>query len=83
MLVEGLIDVHHLRARGYPTVVAAGSARVSASALTRLDRHGVEAVVLAFDNDTAGRDGLARAIEDVSRARTGAGASDRRAEAVR
>jgi DNA primase len=69
VLVEGLIDVHHLRGHGYPTVVAAGSARVSASALTRLDRHGVEAVVLAFDNDAAGRDGIARAIEDVSGAR--------------
>jgi DNA primase len=29
----------------------------------------VEAVVVAFDNDSAGRDGMARAIEDVSRAR--------------
>ena len=69
VLVEGLIDVHHLRGRGYPTVVAAGSARVSASTITRLDRYGDEPVVVAFDNDTAGRDGIARAVEDVSRAR--------------
>jgi DNA primase len=69
VLVEGLIDVHHLRGCGYPTVVAAGSARVSSSALTRLGRHGVETVVVAFDNDPAGRDGIARAVEDVSRAR--------------
>jgi DNA primase len=69
VLVEGLIDVHHLRGHGYLTVIAAGSARVSASALTRLDRHGVEAVMVAFDNDGAGRDGMARAIEDVSRTR--------------
>jgi DNA primase len=69
VLVEGLIDVHHLRGHGYPSVVAAGSAHVSASALTRLERHGVETVVVAFDNDTAGRDGAARAVEDVSRAR--------------
>jgi DNA primase len=68
VLVEGLMDVHHLRGHGYPPVVAAGSARVSAPAIIRLDRHGVEAVVVAFDNDTAGRDGIARAIEDVSRA---------------
>jgi DNA primase len=68
VLVEGLIDVHHLRVHGYPTVVAAGGARVSASALTGLDRHGVESVVVAFDNDEAGRAGTARAVVDVSRA---------------
>jgi DNA primase len=69
VLVEGLIDVHQLRGRGYTTVVAAGTARISASAITQLDRHGVEDVVVAFDNDSAGRDGMARAIEDISRAR--------------
>jgi DNA primase len=71
VLVEGLIDVHHLRVHGYPTAVAAGSAGVSASALTRLARHGVESVVVAFDNDVAGRDGIARAIDDISRASRG------------
>jgi DNA primase len=68
VLVEGLIDVHHLRAHGYLAVAAAGGARVRASSLTPLGRHGVESLVLAFDNDLAGRDGVARAIEDVSRA---------------
>ncbi len=68
VLVEGLIDVHHLRAHGYPNIAAVGGARVSASALTRLGRHGIESVVLAFDSDAAGRDGAARAVTDVSRA---------------
>jgi DNA primase len=68
VLVEGLIDVHHLRAHGYPNIAAVGGARVPASMLTRLGPHGVESVVLAFDNDAAGRDGVARAATDVSRA---------------
>ncbi len=69
VLVEGLIDVHHLQAKGYPTVAAVGGARVQSSAVVRLRRLGFDSVVLAFDNDPSGRDGLARAIEDVSRAR--------------
>ena len=44
---------------------------------------GIESVVLAFDNDAAGRDGAARAVRDVSRADQRAGASRRRAEAAR
>src|SRR5262249_25496409 len=68
VLVEGLIDVHNLRAHGYPNIAASGGARLSASMLTRLGSQGIESVVLAFDNDAAGRDGIARAVRDVSRA---------------
>lgn len=68
VLVEGLIDVHHLRAHGYPNIAAVGGARLSASMLTRLGPQGIESVALAFDNDPAGRDGVARAVKDVSRA---------------
>jgi Toprim domain len=70
VLVEGLIDVHHLRARGYPAAAAVGGARVSPSTVVRLHRYGIESVVLAFDNDPAGRDGTTRAIGDVSRAKS-------------
>ena len=69
VLVEGLVDVHQLHARGYPTVAAIGGARVQSSAVVHLRRLGFDSVVLALDNDPSGRDGLARAIEDVSRAR--------------
>jgi DNA primase len=68
VLVEGLIDVHHLRAHGYRNIAAAGGARLSASMLTRLGPQGIESVVFAFDNDAAGREGVARAVNDVSRA---------------
>src|SRR5262249_55409567 len=68
VLVEGLIDVHHLRAHGYLNIAAAGGARLSGSMLTRLGPQGIESVVLAFDNDAAGRDGVARVVRDVSRA---------------
>jgi DNA primase len=68
VIVEGLIDVHHLRSRGYSTVAAIGGARVQPSTVIRLGRFGFDSVVLAFDNDAAGRDGLARAVEYVSRA---------------
>jgi DNA primase len=66
-LVEGLIDVHHLRSRGFPSVAAIGGARVQPEALRRFGRLGIGSVVLALDNDSAGRDGTARAIERITR----------------
>jgi DNA primase len=66
-LVEGLIDVHHLRARGFPAVAAIGGARVQPESFRRLGALGVDSVVLAFDNDGAGREGLARAVERICR----------------
>ncbi len=69
VLVEGLLDVHHLQAKGFPNVAAAGGARLQAGAITRLQRLGFESVVLAFDNDAPGREGTARAVEGVSRAK--------------
>ncbi len=73
VLVEGLIDVHQLRAQGFATVAAMGGARLQTSAVTRLPRLGFESVVLAFDNDAAGREGLARAVDEMSRAHVGPG----------
>jgi DNA primase len=67
VVVEGLLDVHHLRVAGFPSVVAVGGARVQAEALRRLRRVGVDSLVLAFDNDAPGREGIARAIDSITR----------------
>jgi DNA primase len=67
VLVEGLIDVHKLRSAGLLNVIAVGGARIQPEAVVRLRRSGLESVVLAFDNDAAGREGISRAIEAVSR----------------
>jgi DNA primase len=66
-LVEGLIDVHHLRSKGFPSVAAIGGARVQPEALRRFGRLGIDSVVLALDNDAPGRDGTARAVERITR----------------
>jgi hypothetical protein len=47
-LVEGLIDVHHLRSKGFPSVAAIGGARVQVEGLRRLGRLGIGSVVLAW-----------------------------------
>ena len=73
VLVEGLIDVHSLRSRGFPNIAAVGGARVQPGAVTQLRRLGFDSVVLVFDNDAPGREGLARAVEDVSRAKAAPG----------
>src|SRR5262245_46371530 len=71
VLVEGLLDVHHLRAKGFLTIAAIGSARLHPSAGRSLRQLGFESIVLVLDNDAPGRDGAARAIDDLSRARVG------------
>lgn len=65
-IVEGLIDVHHLRTKGFPAVAALGGARVQSESLRRLRRLGIDSLVLAFDNDPAGREGAARAVESIT-----------------
>jgi DNA primase len=47
-------------------VAAVGGARIAPSALTRIAQYGVDSVVFAFDNDAAGRDGVARAVAGAS-----------------
>jgi DNA primase len=69
VLVEGVIDVHHLQAKGLPNVAAAGGTRLHSDVITRLGRLGFDSLVLAFDNDAPGRDGISRAVESVSRAK--------------
>ena len=67
LLVEGLIDVHKLRSHGFPNVAAVGGARVQPGVVTRLRRLGFDSVVLAFDNDAPGREGISRAVEAITR----------------
>ena len=67
LLVEGLVDVHHLRAKGISNVAAIGSARIQPDTLAHLVKHGIATVTLALDNDESGREALARAIERTSR----------------
>jgi len=67
VLVEGLIDVYHLRAKGFRNVAAIGGSRVQPGAVEGLRRLGVESVVLALDNDMPGRKGIAGAIELITR----------------
>jgi DNA primase len=68
VLVEGLIDVHQLRARGIENVAALGGTAMRARAFERLHRRGIETVTLCLDNDDAGRVATGRAIEQSARA---------------
>ena len=69
VLVEGLIDVHHLQAKGMANVAAVGGARLNPDLIPHIGRLGFDTIVLALDNDTAGREGTSRAIESASRAK--------------
>jgi DNA primase len=69
VLVEGLLDVHHLRSKGFFAIAAIGSTRIDRATPQQLGRLGFESVVLAFDNDTPGREGAARAVDDIARSR--------------
>ena len=66
VLVEGLIDVHQLRATG-SNRGCIGGARLQAAAVMRLPQLGIESIVLAFDNDRRVAR-ASRAVDDMSRA---------------
>lgn len=68
VLVEGLLDVHHLRARGIANVAALGGTGVRPQTFERLARLGFESVTLCLDRDVAGRTATARAVEQSARA---------------
>jgi phage/plasmid-like protein (TIGR03299 family) len=70
VLVEGLLDVHQLRAHGVAHAAALGGTSMAANVFERLHRLGVEAVTLCFDNDDAGRAATTRAVENSVRARS-------------
>jgi len=71
VVVEGLIDVHQLRARGIENVTALGGTSIRPQVFERLRRRGIEAVTLCLDNDNAGRRATARAVEQSARAADG------------
>lgn len=69
VLVEGLIDVHHLRARDVTNVAALGGTGTRPEAFERLARLGFERVTVCLDRDEPGRAATARAVEHAARAR--------------
>jgi DNA primase len=68
VLVEGLLDVHHLRARGVTNVAALGGTGADSTAFERLARLGFERVTLCLDGDGPGRVAAARAVDRAVRA---------------
>jgi DNA primase len=68
VLVEGLLDVHHLRSRGVTNVVALGGTGTRAALFERLAHLGFERVTLCLDRDAAGRAATSRAVENAARA---------------
>jgi Toprim-like/DNA primase catalytic core, N-terminal domain len=69
VLVEGIFDLHQLRASAIENVAALGGTSVTPQTFERLHRLGVDVVTLSLDNDEAGRAAAARAIEHSARAR--------------
>jgi DNA primase len=67
-LVEGFIDFHQLRARGFENVAALGGTSTNPRTYERLSQLGIQAVSLCLDNDAAGRTATTRAIESSARA---------------
>ena len=68
VIVEGVLDVHQLRTRGITNVAALGSTSARPETFERLDRLGIQSVVLALDNDQPGRRATVRAIDAAHRA---------------
>jgi hypothetical protein len=63
LLVEGVLDVHVLRAYGVESVAALGGTTAGSGLFERLTDVGVERVVLALDNDPAGHAATGRSID--------------------
>jgi DNA primase len=68
VLVEGVFDLHQLRAHGLESVAALGGTGAQPELFGRLASLGVETVTLSLDNDEAGRAATARAVEQAARA---------------
>lgn len=71
VLVEGFIDFHQLKARGFTNVAALGGTSTSPRTFERLGRLGIETVTLCLDNDEAGSAATTRAVENSARAQGG------------
>lgn len=63
VLVEGLLDVHHFRARGVFNVVALGGTSTRSSAFEALAGLGVSTVTVCLDRDRPGRAATARIVD--------------------
>jgi hypothetical protein len=68
LLVEGVLDVHILRAHQLGRVAALGGTTVQSHLFEQLADLGIEHITLAFDNDPAGHDATARSIDACVRA---------------
>ncbi len=68
VLVEGVMDLHQLRAHGIANTAALGGLGIQARTFERLAQLGVERVTLCFDRDEPGRTATARAVEQSGRA---------------
>ncbi|MGH3042161.1 MAG: toprim domain-containing protein [Gaiellaceae bacterium] len=71
VLVEGLLDVHHFRAREVPSVAALGGTSASPETFERLARLRFERVTICLDRDGPGRAAAARIVEQAARAKSG------------
>lgn len=69
VLVEGIFDLHQLRAHGVQNVAAVGGVGIAPRTFELLSRLGVERVTLCLDRDQPGRDAINRAVEHSTRAR--------------
>jgi DNA primase len=63
VLVEGVMDLHQLRAHGVENAAALGGLGIGPKTFERLSHLGVERVTFCFDRDEPGRSAAARAIE--------------------
>ena len=69
VLVEGIFDLHQLRAHGVANVAAVGGVGIAPRTFELLSRLGVERLTLCLDRDQPGRAAMARAVEHSTRAR--------------
>lgn len=69
VLVEGLLDVHHFRARGISNVVSLGGTSAAPETFERLARLTFENVTICLDRDGPGRVATTRVVERAVRAR--------------
>lgn len=68
VLVEGVFDLHQLRAHGLESVAALGGTGARPQLFERLASLGIETVTLCLDNDDPGQAATARVVEQAARA---------------
>jgi Toprim-like len=68
VLVEGLLDVHHLRTQGVMNIAGLGGTGSDPTMFERLAQLGFERLTLCLDRDGPGRTAVARAIDRAVRA---------------